>query len=518
MLFWIVCATLVAAIAFALALTLIRPRGDALPAEAQDLQVYRAQLAEIEKDLARGVLAADEAARTRVEISRRLLEADRALQAAVAGGDAPRRATLAAAVLTVALLAGAFVLYDQLGAAGQPDAPLAKRLADADALYRARPDQASAEKTAEADRKDAEAKAAAAGNPVPQPDPKFVELMERLRKAVSERPNDPQGLVLLAQNEMALGNYHAGWEAQKRLIALKGDKAEAEDYTRLGEFQTVAAGGLVTADAEAAFAKALEMNPKDARALFYVGMMMGQNDRPDRAFRLWDAALRVSSPDDPWVPEIAQGIDALAWLAGEQDYTAPMPVPNGPSAEQMQAAQGMAPADRMAMIRGMVENLNARLANEGGASDDWAKLISSLRVLGEKDRAEVIATEARTKFTGRAEDLAKIDAAAATPLGTPEAAAPAMPGPSADQVEAAGQMSDSDRQAMIEGMVGRLVDRLTTQGGSAEEWARAVGALATLGKADQAKEMLAKGQSALADDAAGLATLEAAAKSAGVAP
>lgn len=418
MLFWIICATLVAAIAFALALTLIRPRGQAAPAAAQDLQVYRAQLAEVENDLARGVLSPDEAARSRLEISRRLLEADRAVQAAGDGAEAPRKLTLVAAGGVVLMLAGAFVLYDRLGAAGQPDAPLALRLASAEATYRARPDQASAERTAAADRKATEAKAAAAGHPEPAPDPNFLALMERLRKAVTERPNDPQGLALLAENEMALGNFQAGYEAQRRLIALKGDTAKAADYTRLGEFLTVAAGGLVTADAEAAFAKALEMDPRDARALFYIGMMMGQNDRPDRAFRAWDAALRVSTPDDPWVPVIAQDIDALAWLAGQQDYTAPVPVPNGPTAEQMQAAQGMAPADRLAMIRGMVENLNARLANEGGSADDWAKLISSLRVLGEKDRAEGIATEARTKFTGRAEDLAKIEAAAATPLGS----------------------------------------------------------------------------------------------------
>ena len=179
MLFWIICATLVAAIAFALALTLIRPRGQAQPAGAQDLQVYRAQLAEVDKDLARGVLSPEEAARSRVEISRRLLDADRALQAAGRAAEAPRRGTVAAAVLVVAVLTGAFALYDRLGAAGLPDAPLAGRLAGAEARYQARPDQAAAEATAAAERKAAEARAAAAGRPVPQPDPQYLELMPR---------------------------------------------------------------------------------------------------------------------------------------------------------------------------------------------------------------------------------------------------------------------------------------------------------------------------------------------------
>ena len=39
---------------------------------------------------------------------------------------------------------------------------------------------------------------------------------------------------------------------------------------------------------------------------------------------------------------------------------------------------------------------------------------------------------------------------------------------------------------MIRGMVDRLSDRLATTGGSAEEWARLIGALGFLGEADQA--------------------------------
>lgn len=412
MLFWILAATLVAAIAFALGLTLIRPRGGALPAAAQEVQLYRAQLAEVDKDCARGVIAPEEAGRTRLEISRRLLEADRVAQGAQTEGDAaPRRLTLAVTGLVVLALAGAFVLYDQLGAAGMGDAPLAARLAQADATYAARPAQAEAEKQAQAER-----------GPLPAMDPQFGVLMERLRKAVQERPNDAQGLALLAENEMTVGNYHAGWEAQRRLVALKGAQATAEDHARLGEYLTVAAGGLVTAEAEAAFAKALDLNRSEARTLYYLGMMMGQNDRPDRAFRLWDAALRASAPTDPWVPVIAQNIDALAWLAGEENYTAPLAVPKGPTAADLAAAEQMTPEARAGMIRGMVDNLNARLANEGGSAPEWARLISALRSLGEKDRADAILTEARGKFAGKPEEAAQIEAAAQTPLGTVDAA------------------------------------------------------------------------------------------------
>ncbi|MFD2175128.1 c-type cytochrome biogenesis protein CcmI [Rhodobacter lacus] len=514
MLFSIICAVLVAAIAFAVAITLLRPRGAEVPAAVQDMAVYRTQLAEVEKDCARGVLSKTEADRLKIEISRRLLEADRAVQTAgtQAQAGAPRALTVAVSGGLVALLAGgSFLLYDQLGAAGMPDEPMASRIAAANESYANRPSQETAEAQAETAR-----------GPAPQVDPQYTQLMERLRKTVAERPNDSRGLELLADNEANMGNFHAAWEAQRRFIALKGAAATSADYARLGEFLTAAAGGLVTADAESAFATALDKDPQNARALYYVGLMMGQNERPDRTFRLWDAALRASAPEDPWVPVIAQNIEALAWLAGEQAYTVPMPVPRGPSAAEMAAAEDMSPEARAQMIRGMVENLNARLANEGGTVADWAKLISSLRLIGEEERANAIATEARQKFAQKPEDLAQIEAAAETPLGevesAPAAPSAAPPGPSEEQVQAAGEMSAEDRQAMIAGMVERLVSRLNDTGGSAEEWARAVGVLTKIGKEDEARAMLAKGQAALAGDDAGLATLEAAAKAAGVRP
>ena len=54
---------------------LLRARSDVQSAAAFDLKVYRDQLNEVDRDLARGTLAADEADRLRTEVSRRLLEA-----------------------------------------------------------------------------------------------------------------------------------------------------------------------------------------------------------------------------------------------------------------------------------------------------------------------------------------------------------------------------------------------------------------------------------------------------------
>jgi cytochrome c-type biogenesis protein CcmH len=71
------------------------------------------------------------------------------------------------------------------------------------------------------------------------------------------------------------------------------------------------------------------------------------------------------------------------------------------------------------------------------------------------------------------------------------------PGPSAAEVEAAGSMSPEERQAMIGSMVARLEDRLTTEGGTVEEWLRLINAYVQLGKPDEARRAYALGAAAL---------------------
>jgi cytochrome c-type biogenesis protein CcmH len=54
------------------------------------------------------------------------------------------------------------------------------------------------------------------------------------------------------------------------------------------------------------------------------------------------------------------------------------------------------------------------------------------------------------------------------------------PGPSAAEIEAAAAMSPEERRAMIEGMVARLEERLTSGGGEVEEWLRLMNAYVQL--------------------------------------
>lgn len=368
-----------------------------------DRRVYRDQLREIERDKARGVIGPDEAQRLHTEVARRLLEADRA----VSGGSAevvqtgPHSPLILAAVALV--IAAGFGIYVQLGAPGTLDQPMTERLKRAEDWRATRPDQAKTE----------------ASLP-PQPPPEnvtaeFRELVERLRVAVAKRPDDLQGHILLARNEANLGNFRAAYMAQERVIALKGDAATVEDQLMQATLMIQAAGGQVSPEAEAIFSAVLQREPGNETALFFGGIVNLQVGRADLAFRLWKTLVETAPANSRWLADVRPRMAELAELAGVR-YTlpdAPLPGP-GPDADDIEAAESMSPQARQAMIRGMVEGLNDRLATEGGSAAEWARLIAALANLGESGRARAIWQEAQKTFAGREAELAIIRTAAQT--------------------------------------------------------------------------------------------------------
>ncbi|MFC0199503.1 c-type cytochrome biogenesis protein CcmI [Paracoccus rhizosphaerae] len=382
--FWIFAGGLTAIVAFAILSPVWRARGRAEPAAAYDLRVYRDQLREVDRDLDRGVIRADDADRLRAEIGRKVLDADRRLSQGGHGTAAGR--PLAAGLLMALLIAAAAALYLREGVPGAPDMPLQARVAAADAAYRDRPTQAEAE-------------AAAPLRPEPDlsgVDPEYLDMIKQLRAAVARTPEDPQGLQLLATHEMRLGNLPAARDAQERLVRVAGDDATAAQLMQLATLMIEAAGGLVTPEAESVLAKALAKDPDQPQARYLQGVLLIQSGRPDRAFPIWRRLLEEGPETAPWIPSIRAAIADLAWLAGDADYTPPA-LP-GPDADAMAAADDMSAEDRQQMIEGMVAGLQQRLASEGGSPAEWARLVDALGVLGRTDQARAIVEEARARF------------------------------------------------------------------------------------------------------------------------
>lgn len=383
--FWVVALGMAVLVGASVLLVLLGRRTVSADRSA-DLSVYKDQLEAVDRDVARGTVSPDEADRLRLEIKRRLLEADKAARGEGEASGPPRTLTLVVAGLSgLVILGGSAYLYNRIGAPGYPDLPLEARIAAAAEAAANRPSQETAE-------------ASVPPIPTPEIDPGYADLMERLRAAVAERPGDIQGLRLLARNEASIGNHVAARIAQGQLIAALGDDATADDWADYTDILVLAAGGFVSPEAERAIEETLKRDPQNGTARYYAGLLNRQTGRPDLAFRFWEDLLRRSPPEAPWVPPIRAQIETVAMLAGEDYSLPPLSSAPGPTAEDVEAAGEMTPEDRMAMIEGMVSGLSDRLATEGGTPEEWARLIRALGVLGRREEAALIWEEAQRVF------------------------------------------------------------------------------------------------------------------------
>ncbi|MFQ6552766.1 c-type cytochrome biogenesis protein CcmI [Aestuariibius insulae] len=376
MMFWITLLLLIGLTASALIHAFVRTRG-ADPKENKDLSIYLNQLAELDRDLERGVVDPADAERSRVEISRRILAADESESRRAA--DAPRTLTnwaIASTILAVA--ASSLGLYAWQGSGGLPDLPREMRLAQSEDLRRARLPQQQMED------------AAAERPPLPLSE-EDADLMEQLRAAVASRPDDLRGLELLAFYEARLGNFIPARVAQERLVDLKSaaGTVQSEDRERLWQLMQQAAGGRVSPELEARARAQFEADPRDPAARYYLGLLYAQTDRSDLAFQLWRPLVDQDGAR-VYADLVRQGIERIAFEAGV-DYTLP-------PQSQTDALEDLPPGEQMEAITAMVNSLADRLATEGGPPEDWARLIASYGVLGQTETASAVWTEAQQVF------------------------------------------------------------------------------------------------------------------------
>jgi cytochrome c-type biogenesis protein CcmH len=390
--FWAVAGCLAAAVAALLLAAMRRAGGEAgggaADGVASDLAVYRDQLAEIDRDLVRGTIGPDEAARLRAEIGKRVIEADRARGAvpvAVRSGG-PVAVTLGLILgLTVP---GALAAYWALGAPGYPDMALQPRLAGLDAGIAGRPIQ-EAELLTQGRARDAAA------------DQRLVADLAGI--------TDPEALRARFQVSFEGGDLSEAVRVQERLLAIQGVAATSNDHANLALALVAEAEGYVSPEAEAALRLSLQADMGNELARYLVGEMFLQGGRYDQAFRFWRPLAEAGNPGAPWTASIRERIGQVAELAG---VSYALPEAAGPSAGDVAAAGEMSPEDRQAMIEGMVAQLSDRLATDGGTVEEWNRLIRSLAVLERLPEAQKIYDEAKETFQGRPAELSFLRLAA----------------------------------------------------------------------------------------------------------
>lgn len=406
LIFWAVAAAMAGVAAIRLLWPLARPAATPAPApRSYDIAVYRDQLAEIERDVGRGLLTPDAAAAARLEIERRLLAAARPEPAAGAPSGG-RRPTLAAAI-AFGLPLLALGLYLALGSPGLPALPFAERAAQTG-----------------------------------QPDA-LGPLAERLAKKLQGQPNDPDGWVLLGQTYQQLARVADAAAAYGQAIAHGGRQPGLR--SAYGEALTEAAGGQVTPAAQDAFTAALKEDPGDARARFYLASAEAQAGHPDRALEQLVALEAAAPADAGWRPMVGAAIDQLARQLGRDPATLPgrKPAPAAPApaaggvappvdAGSMAAIQAMKPEERETFIKGMVDKLAERLRQQPNDLDGWLRLGRAYGVLQQPDQARDALAHAAALAPDRSD--VQLDYAGALLQGAPGAKPPAAFGETVSRV------------------------------------------------------------------------------------
>ncbi len=408
--FWLVAGLAGALMLGALAAPLIWRRAGQIsaPSAAHDEQIYRDQMTEIDRDLARGALSPEEAEQSRAEIGRRLIAAAEAAERTAGAGRAPAPVSwMLTLVLALGLGLGGRELYLWLGRPGYGDVSLKARVAASDAWRGSRPGQAEAEA-------EVAASATASG---PGPDPDHLDLVERLRTVLAGRPDDLKGHRLLAENLGQLGQWADAVAAQRDVLRIAGADAAGSDYVDLAEYMILAAGGYVSPEAEAVLVKGLERDPREPRGRYYSGLALWQADRPDLAYGIWMQLWNDGPPNAPWIAALAEQLPQVAQAAGRRPPETPpggtvAPGLGGPGAADIAAAQAMPDEDRQAMIAGMVEGLETRLFDGGGSAEEWIRLVRSLGVLGEAERARAAYEKGQVALAGDPGGLAGLTEAA----------------------------------------------------------------------------------------------------------
>jgi cytochrome c-type biogenesis protein CcmH len=315
-----------------------------------DRQFYADQIAEIERDLGRGLLSPAEAEAAKAEAGRRLLRASAAVDPVAGSVGEPalrrRRAVSGLALSLVPIMA--LAVYGLFGSPELPAQPLSGR-------HRAAGGQLD-----------------------------LAAAVQEIESHLQKQPNDGRGWEVLAPVYLRIGRLDDAVRAYEAALRLLGP--DPGRLTAYGEALVLSRDGVVPAEARTAFEQALQADGRLAKARFYLARAAEQDGDRARAKAEYNAILTGSPADAPWLPVVRDHLVRLD-----------EPQPAAPGRD---------------IIAGMVEGLAARLDREGGSADEWSRLLRSYAVLGEHGKAEAAFAKARKALAGDEAGLAALDAMA----------------------------------------------------------------------------------------------------------
>jgi cytochrome c-type biogenesis protein CcmH len=337
MVIWIILVLMTAAAVMAVLWPLSRHRAIARQIDP-DTQFYRDQIAEIERDRERGVLLPAEAEAAKAEAGRRLLRTTGMTgDPFVALGEPALRRRRAASTLALSMIPIlALAIY---GAYGSPH-------------LLTHPPQVQAQ--SQGDKLD------------------LMAAIAQIETHLSQNPQDGRGWEVVAPVYIRLGRREDAVKAYESALRYLGP--DADRLANYGEAMVLAKDGLVSAEAQGIFEQAMKLDAGSSKARYYLARAAEQDGKTDKAKEAYTQLLLTSPSDAPWVPVVREHLERLG----------------APAVASVDATQVGAED-----IARMVSGLASRLESQGGTAEEWARLMRSYAVLGQRDKAMATAERAR---------------------------------------------------------------------------------------------------------------------------
>jgi cytochrome c-type biogenesis protein CcmH len=226
-------------------------------------------------------------------------------------------------------------------------------------------------------------------------------MVAQVERHLAHNPQDGRGWEVLAPIYLQAGRVDDAVKARTSALRLLGETADRQ--ADLGEALVAQGQGVVTAEAKAAFARAVQLEADHLKARFFVGLAAEQDGDKARAIAVWNDMIAKAPPGASYIEFLSAAVTRLNGKpATPSAATAP---PAGPSAQDVAAASDMKPEDRDAMVRGMVDRLAAKLAADGTDAEGWVRLVRAYVVLGEPDKARAALDQARKALAATPDKL-----------------------------------------------------------------------------------------------------------------
>jgi cytochrome c-type biogenesis protein CcmH len=181
---------------------------------------------------------------------------------------------------------------------------------------------------------------------------------------LTANPDDLRGWTVIAPVYLEMARYGDAARAYRRVLELGEPTADLR--TSLAEALLLEADGAGSPEAMELLAAAAASEPRHVLSRLYLASELTRLGRYKEAVDAWNAALALSSGDEPWLAAAREGL-----AVARNDGVAP-------AADTQQAE----------MIGQMVSGLATRLAESGGSIEEWTQLVRAYLVLGDTAKAQ----------------------------------------------------------------------------------------------------------------------------------